>query len=564
MNDTGLLMKLKRSLTRNRLIAGLAGSTFRVAVVAISALIFWVGLFLLFYQGFDFLSQFETFRSQVVQVIMNLLFLSLVGMLCFSNGIISYVSLFESEETTFLMASPLRPGSIYLYKLTETLAFSSWAFLFLAAPLIVAYGIHAGEGGAPLYFYPVTMGLVMSLILLPAAIGSVVALVIARWGPSTFRNILLLFVCLGVVILGVGAVTLYLLAPGGEGYSRQWLSSILNQLSFARHPLLPSAWASSGLVFFGRGEFTEGGFYMLLLLSNGLMGILGGYYVSEWILPEAWRRAQGGSGESRVRGGEVRERLLDVICWVLPDYARTLLGKDVVAFLRDPAQWSQFLIFFGLLGVYFFNLRELNLQMKKEWWRLIISFLNLGATGLTLASFTSRFIYPQISLEGRRFWVVGMAPIERRSLIQSKFFYSLLFTVLVSVPLVSLSVYMLRLTGLYILLQIFAISGICLGLSALAVGLGTMYPDFSSDDPSKIVSGFGGTLNLVLSLSYVLLILAIGSFPVYVEQMHGAGALGLEHREMFGLFLALGVIVVAAFTIIPLYLGIQSFRKIEI
>ncbi len=564
MGEVRLLSRLKQSLVRNRFLSGFRGSRFREVVILGSALIFWIGLFLLFYQGFTFLARFEAFEEQVVRVVMNLLFLSLVLMLCFSNGIIAYVSLFQSDETTFLMSSPLQPGSIYLYKLTETLTFSSWAFLFLAAPLIIAYGVTAGETGAPLYYYPLTGLLILSLIFIPAAVGSVVALLLARWGPSKRSSIILLFVTVGTIILAVGGGLLYSLAPAGGDYTREWLSSILDQLSFAHHPLLPSAWAASGMILFGRGELAEGGFYLLLLLSNGLMGILGAFYVSEWVFAGAWRRSRSGSGERNVRGGHVRDFILHAICRLFPGYARTLLRKDVLSFLRDPAQWMQFLIFFGLLGIYFFNLRELNMQMEEEWWRLIISFLNLGATGLTLASFTSRFIYPQISLEGRRFWIVGMAPVERRSLIQSKFFYSLFFTTIVSVPLVALSVYMLRLTGTYIVLEIAVISGICIGLSALAVGLGTMYPDFSSDDPSKIVSGFGGTLNLVLSLTYVMLLLIIGAIPVYVETLYGAGVLGLGYWELFGRFFALGIAVVTLFTVIPLLLGIRSFERIEI
>ena len=37
-------------------------------------------------------------------------------------------------------------------------------------------------------------------------------------------------------------------------------------------------------------------------------------------------------------------------------------------------------------------------------------------------------------------------------------------------------------------------------LSGLAVGLGALFPNFKEDNPSKIVSGFGGTLCLVVQL----------------------------------------------------------------
>jgi len=43
-----------------------------------------------------------------------------------------------------------------------------------------------------------------------------------------------------------------------------------------------------------------------------------------------------------------------------------------------------------------------------------------------------------------------------------------------------------------------------LTLTGLAVGLGALYPNFKEDNPSKIVSGFGGTFCLVLSFFYIL------------------------------------------------------------
>ena len=43
-----------------------------------------------------------------------------------------------------------------------------------------------------------------------------------------------------------------------------------------------------------------------------------------------------------------------------------------------------------------------------------------------------------------------------------------------------------------------------LTLNGLAIGLGVLYPNFKEDNPSKIVSGFGGTFCLVLSFLYIL------------------------------------------------------------
>ncbi|HEX68048.1 MAG TPA: hypothetical protein ENG13_03170, partial [bacterium] len=62
----------------------------------------------------------------------------------------------------------------------------------------------------------------------------------------------------------------------------------------------------------------------------------------------------------------------------------------------------------------------------------------------------------------------------------------------------------------------FMIVMISLGVSALSVGLGAAYPDFSTDNPAKIVSSFGGTLNFVLSFIFILFLVSLNSIPFYL------------------------------------------------
>jgi hypothetical protein len=59
-------------------------------------------------------------------------------------------------------------------------------------------------------------------------------------------------------------------------------------------------------------------------------------------------------------------------------------------------------------------------------------------------------------------------------------------------------------------------------LNGLAVGLGVLYPNFKEINPAKIVSGFGGTLCLVLSFLYILvsvLLLGFGTTGVHPDQL---------------------------------------------
>ena len=99
---------------------------------------------------------------------------------------------------------------------------------------------------------------------------------------------------------------------------------------------------------------------------------------------------------------------------LLSPQMRLLIVKDLRLFRRDPVQWSQFMIFFGLLGLYFANIRRFSYDVNYTAWVNMISFLNLAVVGLILSTFTTRFIFPMLSLEGRRFWILGMLPVKPR------------------------------------------------------------------------------------------------------------------------------------------------------
>src|SRR5205814_1895156 len=51
------------------------------------------------------------------------------------------------------------------------------------------------------------------------------------------------------------------------------------------------------------------------------------------------------------------------------------------------------------------------------------------------------------------------------------------------------------------------------GLSGLSVGVGACMPNFRETDPSKIAVGFGGTLNLVAGLAFLLAALLLMAGP---------------------------------------------------
>jgi len=526
-------------------------------VVLLFAAGMWVGLYLLFNDAYRFhgATALVEFRPMIVQVVFAAFFLSLLILLAFSNGIIAYGSLFRSEETAYLFTSPFSSWQVFAYKLCESLLFSSWAFLFLALPLIVAVGVNER---APWYYYPGAALFFATFAAIPAAAGGSITLLIARFLPRSPRRALTI---LAVVVAALILACFHFYHFDTRYTSGNWVQQGLGRLSLTQSPLLPSYWAGQGILDLARGRAPDAVFRLLLLLSTALFLAMISVHLARGFYTTAYHRTQDLPRRRRGTTSAGFYRLIDRLLPGMSSELRALLIKDLKTFVRDPVQWSQVLIFFGLLGIYFANIRTLQYRLTEPFWKHFISLLNFIATCLTLSTFTSRFIFPLLSLEGRKFWILGLLPIERRNIFYSKFWFALIGSLVLSEGLMALSDLNLGIERTAMALHAIALLVICSGLSALAVGIGALYPNLRESNPSKIVSGFGGTLNLVLSVSLVALVAALLVAPYHLLRMQQGNLAFLRFLLLPGEMAALVIGAVAV--VVPLWLGVRAFERFE-
>jgi ABC-2 type transport system permease protein len=542
-------------------------SKLKVGVVAVFVLALWLGIFFLFYEGFGYMKRFnpggfgpelQTVGETVTVRIISLLFLAVFFMLTFSNVLVALTTLYRSSEVEFLLSSPLRLSELFAARFAECVFFSSWAILFLGSPLVLSYGL---VYDAPWYFYPVAAAFSLPFVMIPAAVGVTITMILARVFPHLNRPLL--------IMLAAAAVTglfLYMRRSFDvESLSSadQMLGAVLGAMKNTQSAFLPSFWAAQGVLSSAVGELRSSAFHFLLLLANSLLVFRLALFVASTTYYPGWAALRGsGQTRSRTRDKGILGRIDSWFRFLRPR-TRSLIAKDIRMFWRDVSQWSQFAFFFGLMAVYVANLRAAGYYyLEIPIWKNAVSFLNLGATSLILATLTSRFIFPLISLEGKRFWVIGLAPVRLRELVWQKFWLSFATCITFTLGIMVISNFMLKVEPLLMFLSCGTIVMMNFSLSGLAVGLGALYPNFREDNPAKIVSGLGGTLNFLLSIAYI--IVAVGVQAI-LFQARTLNLIPSDQRfaGMVAGVTAFVVLLSVMATFIPMSLGLKNLERTE-
>jgi len=530
-------------------------SKLKITVVAVLGTGLWFGMYTASYQGLAFIREFGSIGELVIVEILSLLALASFFMLVFSNIVIGFSTLYTSEETSFLLSTPMSYGALYASRFVECVTFSSWAVLFLGSPFILSYGAVIG---APWQFYAAAVVYAGPFILVPALIGSGTAVMLTRVFPRLQVRTLVLAL---VAVASLFFLYLRRYFDVGRLSDERLLSTMFEVMAGTQSPFLPSYWAAQGMLAAAGRAWRETGYFFGLLLSSALML----WVTVQWTVTRLYFPGYSLLKSHAHRGGSSGHGILgriDGLFAFIHVPARALIVKDIRMFWRDVTQWSQFLLFFGLMALYIANIRSSTRYIAIAQWRTAVAWLNFAAAALILATLTTRFVFPLLSLEGRRFWIVGLAPVTVRFIIWQKFALSCTTSLLFTVSVIVLSNIKLDVSALVMALSCSTMVLMNFALNGLAVGLGATYPNFREDNPARIVSGMGGTLTFVLSIGYLML--AIGPQAV-ILQMRSIGYIRSATQFTCALaaaFLFLILLSIAT-TLVPMHIGRKTLQRME-
>jgi ABC-2 type transport system permease protein len=466
---------------------------------------FWVS-----YESFKFVESFAAFGPALSAKMVSLLFFALLVLVILSTVIVAYATVFLARETEFFFQHPIPPKAVFFLKVTEAVAFSSWASFFLCLPVLTAFGVLRK---APATFYLQVAAVLSVFLLFSGLAGALLAMLLAplvrRLAP---KQLLAAGALLLAALAWVFLRSFHFWDMDGEN-NLLVLDRFTSQFSAMHSPFFPSHWAASAVLAAAVGNHRELLFQGSTLLANTLifLPILAWYsmrfYGSQWVASRGLEAHAPLLGTPPAGG----DRRKTARTWRNPLAA--LARKDILVFLRDPAQVSQSILFILLMVIYSLSLVRIPPYLTTSHLKLLVHFANLGAVCMIISSFSSRFLFPLLSLEGKAFWIVGLAPVPRSYILREKALFGLGVSLSLGLVLTVVSNAVLRSPPSLFLgaVATMILASIC--LTSLATGLGAAYPSFDEDNPARIAVGLGGTLNFFASALCVAAIIALQASP---------------------------------------------------
>jgi ABC-2 type transport system permease protein len=494
------LVGVKIRTARNRVVQAVREAPIRISAGVLLTGLVWIGLYGLFRAVFLQLHRTPLEATVAIPLVFNFFFVAMLVLLTLSNAIIAYAALFGKEECPYLLTLPLTPLDVVSLKYLESLLLASWSLVLLGMPLMLAMADQARGVG----FYALFIAFFLAFIPIPGALGTLLAWGAARFFPRSAVRA----VAIGAGILVAAALVWAMRALQlGTHASEVWLRSFLSRMSFVEATFLPNRWVATGIDQALHGQGSDALLYLGVTIANALFLSWLAVMVVSAHFDSAYDRVSSGRAGGRRVASQPAGDVAGLIFFYLPMPLRLVAAKDLRTFFRDPLQWSQLAILFGLLALYLTNMPNLRLEISSPGWALMVPFLNLCALSLILATFTCRFVFPLVSLEGQQLWLMGVLPVPRGQILLAKFAFSITVTVAVAVSALALAAFMLEQDTVWVMIHLVIIISICFGLCGFSVGLGARLPMFKQTNAARIANGAGGTINLLASVVLIAVVL---------------------------------------------------------
>ena len=192
-----------------------------------------------------------------------------------------------------------------------------------------------------------------------------------------------------------------------------------------------------------------------------------------------------------------------------------LLKREFLLFIREPSQWTHFLVMIFLITIFIVSISNIDVMILnayniylKTLIYLVIYLFNV----FLIASMSLRFIFPLVSLEGETIWKIRSAPLNYKKLMLTRLFiyFSVIFVIGQLLNFVSNYQFSIMLTLISQLNTAF----VTITLVSLNFGMGAAYANYKEKNPIRVASSQGASLTFLFTIIYLVFLIVLLFAPL--------------------------------------------------
>ncbi|MGH2353420.1 MAG: putative ABC transporter permease subunit [Chloroflexota bacterium] len=459
---------------------------------------------------------------QLEGVLPGLILTAISLILLVSSFGVALGSLFLANDLELLMSAPVDRRAVFVSKILDGLGWYYAIVAVTAVPALIAYGIGLHYG--PLYYLLAVIA-VLGAPLLPAGLGALLVMLVARFAPARrVRE------ALGLLAALVG-ISCSIVGQTERLWSQQWRNAnvdpqaLLRDLqAFASLPI-PSLVAGRGLAAAGTGNWPValGSVAGFLLLTFGFFA--GCIWLADAMYATGWVRMQS-SGSAR-RGAARAAREAARTGWLGRAPASLAIAlKDWRVIPRDLRNFAQLLSPLVVLPAVYVNLlgggrRSFDAVAAADRWTngAVDPRGIVVATGILTATILvfGRIASTSISREGRSWWLLKAAPMTALQVLTGKLTAAAIPFALLSTALMAGAAVWSGFSLAGTLYGWFGIHLLGTGMLALSVAWGVPWARLDWDDPRRMGSGWAALASLLSSGLLAVVAGGLLCLPVVAE-----------------------------------------------
>jgi len=432
------------------------------------------------------------------------------------NIVVSYSTFFKTREVSFLLTNPISFTKIFLIKFFDNFFYSSSTLLLIVAAAISAY---VSYFGLQWYIIPLTiLFLILPFMLIAGTLGAIILLVILRFATTLgIRKVLITIAS----VYAASIILFYIFSSPIELVTKvfAYFPNINLYFGFLENPatkLLPNHWVADALYWISSGKFIAAGWYVYLLILTSIFSLLLSLFLAKMWFYKTWLMFLNLSSEhSTKKNGSNKKVFSFEKKSSLEPSREALLKRELLLFIREPSQWTHFLIMFFLIIVFVFSISNIDVIILnaydiylKTLIYLIIYLFNV----FLIASMSLRFIFPLVSLEGETIWKIRSAPLNYKKLMLTRLFlyFSVIFIIGQILNFVSNFQFSIELTLISQLNTAF----VTITLASLNFGMGAVFSNYKEKNPIRVASSQGASLTFLITIIYLVFLIILLFAPI--------------------------------------------------